>query len=282
MTHNKTKIIVLCLLCIFIVSCSSKKIAYNWADIFIEEKIDDYFDITETQYDFLKQKIDLLHEWHRREELKQYLKIISSTIEFLEDGISPIELEWLKTELVKSRIRLLNHTIDDTAYFLSTLSNQQIAHLENYLSEGHKVAFEKYSQQTIEAKQELLSRYKTRAEEWLGEITMEQETFFQNLVNTSLSAKVARRKQRRRTQTQFIRLLKDIKNQIDIRNYLSAWIENPEALYSKDYRESLRHSKKEFNKNILAFDSMLTNPQRNHLIHRLQEYIELIDELHNS
>lgn len=282
MTLSKTKIIALCLLCFLFLSCSAGKIAYNWADIFIEEKIDDYFDITETQYDFLKHKIDLLHEWHRKEELKQYSKIISSTIKFLEDGINQPELDWLKTELDKSRIRLLNHTINDTSYFLSTLSDQQIAHLENYLSEGHKVAFEKYSQKTVEAKQELFSRYKSRTEEWLGEITMEQEAFFKNLVNTSLSAKVVRRKQRKRTQTHFIRLLKDSKNKKDIRNYLAVWIENPEALYSEDYRELLMHSKKEFNKNILAFDSMLTKPQRNYLIHRLEEYIELIDELHNA
>lgn len=86
---HATKLIVIFLLAISIVSCSLVKIAYNNAPEAIHWWLDDYFDFTESQNKKLKPALHALHDWHRQTQLPLYVQML----EKIQDQLGKEEIE---------------------------------------------------------------------------------------------------------------------------------------------------------------------------------------------
>jgi hypothetical protein len=150
---HATKLIVIFLLAISIVSCSLVKIAYNNAPEAIHWWLDDYFDFTESQNKKLKPALHALHDWHRQTQLPLYVQML----EKIQDHLSKEEIEsGTVCETMKS--------IQDTMQNIQLETSVTVIEIAPLLSDKQLSYFQKMLQKRT-------AKWKS---EWLQETQEEQ------------------------------------------------------------------------------------------------------------
>ena len=69
LNHASYKILFFILILLFIVSCNTTKIAYNYTNVLLLNWFESYFDFRESQRLDLEKKVKRFFEWHRKSEL---------------------------------------------------------------------------------------------------------------------------------------------------------------------------------------------------------------------
>ena len=88
------KKILIPLVSIFLLaSCNTTKIFYNYGDFLISWQVDNYFDLTDTQTEWIEKKSRFHLDWHRKKELPNYKEFLTKIKENAIDGVSMSELE---------------------------------------------------------------------------------------------------------------------------------------------------------------------------------------------
>ena len=121
--------LVTCLL--FLSACSQVSLGYRFADWAIEDRVDDYLDLSSNQKDILEKELDSYFAWNQKEMVPRY-------IAYLEGIKSAVA----KKQYDESYWKILNKDLDQIYYdtalpfkkILSTIfvdmSKDQVAHLE--------------------------------------------------------------------------------------------------------------------------------------------------------
>jgi hypothetical protein len=107
-------------LLILLSACSTIEILYDQADTLLSYKVDQYFDLTDHQQDFVDRRIKALMAWHRREELPDYARFIADLNARLVRGLVRGDLEWFYRGLEDRYRRIAERLSDDAASVLST------------------------------------------------------------------------------------------------------------------------------------------------------------------
>ena len=96
----KTGLFIIFSLFVFI-SCSTTKIAYNFANIVIINWFESYFDIRDKQRLDLKKKVGHFFDWHRKSELPKIVLFLEEFKIKHSDGFLEEDIKWLRLELSK-------------------------------------------------------------------------------------------------------------------------------------------------------------------------------------
>ena len=261
---------------LFISGCSTCKLFYDFGDEMVSWQIDNYFDLTSKQEEWIEERLRLHLDWHRKQELPIYRDFLIEVQNWSGDGLTMSELDECYARLDKKRVRTLETLLPDTASFLAGISPEQVNTLEKKMIEDNQEMEEE-----LESPEELFSKRREnfweQMEDWFGNFSEDQQVKINRMHTEWFSGSsdplVSRLERRRKSQLQFLSQLRSSQDKAELENWLRRSVINwaGETDYAKHVR--LMRNKKR----ILQVDKILTPEQRMHAVRELDEWIEIID-----
>lgn len=130
---SRQRLLVLSLVCALALGgCSANRFLYNRADTFVRWAIDDYVDLTTEQQKQFDADLDVLLDWHRRDELPLYREFIESSLSALDDGVTIDEAIVISDSIDEAANRLQVKLVDLLLNSADGLNESQI---QDFLAE---------------------------------------------------------------------------------------------------------------------------------------------------
>lgn len=164
------KFAVITTIVFLLASCSSTKLAYQYAGIGIVWWVDDYISITDDQEDQLKQDIRDLLDWHCMEELPRYSQWLTELKQDVRSGHLPnTRVSYHQEKLLSFTLPLVDRAKPAVKRLLSGLSDKQVKELADNMAESQaKLEDEFLADDPEQTRQARTERTKKRIERWLG------------------------------------------------------------------------------------------------------------------
>jgi len=267
------KLIAISLASIVLLSgCSSLRIGYYYADWYIVNKIDNLFDLNRSQEQRLDEVVDELHKWHQSEEVPRLIALLDQAQNKVREGVKKEDLEWLDAESNAMKIRILNQVADDVSELLTTLTDEQIDHLEMALVEHNEEEEEEYTMPIEEWESEQRDRILESLNRWFGDLGAEQEKKLLAAYDVNRADHLRQHQQSIVFQEKFVTLLRGKPSAEELKNTLSRWILKPESIYSPEYAEFRTKQEAKQLHFILLLDKTINDSQRQHAVARLESF----------
>lgn len=158
-------------------ACSSIRFGYNHADTFLIFRLDQYFDLEQSQKQLAKDRIGALLAWHRATQLQDYAALLDEIRAKLNGPVTPSEIISFQDKIRQRLETLGERAAPEIAKLALTLKPSQIAQVRRELDEDAAEFREEYgyshdpSNDNPQARAKLVIK---RAEFWLGKLTEQQ------------------------------------------------------------------------------------------------------------
>jgi hypothetical protein len=263
----------------FIVGCTAN-IGYQFADTLVEWKVKDYVDLNDKQQELLSEKVDELHQWHAQTQLPLYrneLKALRDKVDersLTSEDIAAFEgTLWAFWENVLIKI-------ESEADLLATLSVKQRQQLVSRLEEAQEERYQRLEedkeQSDILRRLDRISDVEEDLEDILGDLTTEQDKLLRSWVSDSPQLRQPWLSYRAAWITEFEKAL--LEQPVD-KERLSSLILDPKQLRSTSFQQKSDQSSELRNKFLWDMYQSLTQEQREKVIKKADEYIDLLDSL---
>ena len=115
------KNITLTLAIVFLFSCSSTKLAYNYADFFVLNWFESYIDLNESQRSDFKKRVEIFFVWHRKSELPKVILFLEDikTISRIPTAMTMRMVNHLENSNTTMRILEMDYNIEFEADFFT-------------------------------------------------------------------------------------------------------------------------------------------------------------------
>ena len=262
----------------FIAGCNTGKMLYDFGDEVASWKLDNYFDLTNQQEEWIEERMKLHLDWHRKEELPRYRDFLIEVQSRAGDGLTMIELDEGYARLDQKRIRILERLIPDTASFLAGVSLEQINTLEKKMIEENQDMKE-----DLESPEKLYRERKEKfweqMEDWFGDFSKDQQYQINQLRTewypSSADPLAVRLERRRKSQLQFLEQLRSSQDKAEFENWLRRSVINWAGETDSAKQARILRNKKR----ILQVDKLLTPEQRMHAVRELDEWNEILHRI---
>ena len=261
---------------LLIAGCTGLKIGYQQADLLLGWRANTYFDLDRDQRRDFSARLDKLLAWHRSEQLPEYASFLTAAIDKAQRGVKTDDIAWF-VDGFRARYRIIvNRGAADATEILSTLSAEQIVHLqEQFAKDNHKFVDEHDLDESPDRqKRARLKRTIKNIEEWTGNLTDAQETKVAALLDSIPLLEHLRHQDRIRRQREFVELLKLRQSKPEFGTRLHQWLLDWDAGRAPEYEKA---AEEVFNQRLhfyVAVDRLLTPEQRQHALNRLQRYAD--------
>ena len=242
---------------------------------------DDYFDLDAAQKQDFHTRIERLLKWHRHEQLPDYARFL---IEIRQRGQRPLtrdDATWM-VDGAKVRFRAIaQHGAQDAAEMLATLTPDNLRALEKQFDKVNQKFTREYKLKgTLEdRKRARLERTLKQVREWAGALTPAQEERIRQLNDVIPSADMLRHHDRQRRQKDFLALLDQRHDKAVFAPQLRAWLADWEKGRAQEFTKAQDEAYEKRVALYLEVERMLTPQQREHALHKLQNYIDDIQAL---
>lgn len=129
-----TPVFLSLVLAVFVSACSMTRIAYSNATPILSWMIDDYFDLNDTQKDWVRERTERLVQWHRSSELPDYERYLQSLLVMSERPFTAADAGRTYQSGRALYYRLAEKLLPDMADFLLKLDAEQLAAVEKNLA----------------------------------------------------------------------------------------------------------------------------------------------------
>jgi len=264
-----------CLLLILLTlsSCSRTQIAYHFSDWFLLKKVDDYFQINNSQENFLEEKFENLLAWHRTNELPEIILTLNEFQERYRDGLDPEDIEWLQEDERSYFKRFCIQAAPDFSRFLSTLDKRQIQHFKNQSDKMNDFLIKQINMTDEKLVEDTQQWFLELLEDWFGPLDSNQKKTLQIWITVERGWIVSKLENRRKFQKAFADLLESQKTEKEIEAQLIRWIKQPETRWTPNFQVQWEKKKTQWMKILFKIDSMITPTQRNRALQKVQGYI---------
>tara|TARA_B100000678_G_C18197199_1_gene497936 strand:+ start:698 stop:1546 length:849 start_codon:yes stop_codon:yes gene_type:complete len=262
----------------FIAGCNTGKLFYDFGDEVASWQLDNYFDLTTQQEEWIEERMRLHLEWHRKEELPRYRNFLIEVQNRAGDGLTMSELDEGYARLDQKRVRTLERLLPDTASFLAGVSPEQINTFEKKMIEENQEM-----EEDLESPEKLFRKRRERfweqMEDWFGDFSKDQQDKINRLhtewFSGSSNPLAARIERRRKSQLQFLAQLRSSPDKAELENWLRRSVINWAGETDSAKQARILRNKKR----ILQVDKLLTPEQRMHAVRELDEWIEILDRI---
>jgi len=262
---------------LFLAGCSATKLFYGYGDSIISWQLDSYFELTNEQEDWVEEQMRLHLEWHRNEELPRYKNFLIDIQKNAIDGLTMSELDEGFYRYESKRDRIFERLIPDAALFLIKISPEQVNNLEQAMVEENKEMMKK-----LENRKELLDErqedFWEQMEDWFGGFSISQRKQITELqtkwFTESPYPSAERLELRRKSQTQFLFLLRSAPEKTQLEKWFRQWALGWQGSTDPDRKARILRNKKR----ILLIDTLLTAEQRRHAVRELDDWVENLEE----
>ena len=277
---TRTLLLLLCLL--LAGGCSMVRVGYGHVDTVAAWMAHDYFDLNAEQRDTFAQRFERLHAWHRSEQLPEYALFLEDVQQRTRRGLAAADVLWVVDGFRQRYARIAAHSAADAADLLATLSPEQIEAFKRHLDKINKkfLRENRSSDSDVERRKVVEKRTLSRLRDWAGSLSNAQEAQVIALLQSMPLVDKLRHEDRLRAQREFLALLEQRNGERRIfAQRLRHWLEHWETGRSAGQAQLFDESWKKRAEIYAAIDRLLTTEQRNHLLHRVQDYIDDFREL---
>jgi hypothetical protein len=278
---NRLHLALLALSFALLAGCSAIRIAYNQADTILAWMADDYFDFDAAQKQDFNTRVDRLLKWHRHEQLPDYARFLTEIRQRGQRQITRDDAVWM-VEGAKARFRAIaRHGANDAADALATLTPDNLRALEQQFDKVNRKFVREYKLNGTldERKHARLERTLKQLRNWTGTLTDAQEHRIALLNAAIPSIDHLRHQDRQRRQQEFLALLKSRRNKSEFAPQLRSWLTEWEKGRTPEFEQAQAEV---YDKRVALYldvERMLTLQQRDHVLHKLQGYIDDIHAL---
>ena len=277
MPKKLPKIILFLGLLFFIAGCSSAKLFYSYGDSIASWQLDSYFDLTNEQEEWVEERMRLHLEWHHNEELPRYRRFLLDIQKSAKDGLTMSELDEGFYRFGTKVDRIFERLIPDAVLFLSEISPEQINNLELVMDEENEEMMKRMENQQ-ELIQERHENFWEQMEDWFGEFSISQREQITELqtkwFTESPDPSPERMERRRKSQLQFLALLRSVPEKKELEKWFRQWSLSWEGETNPARKTKIIQNKKR----ILLIDAILSPEQQLHAVRELDDWVEILEE----
>jgi hypothetical protein len=259
--------------CGALVSCSSTRFAYDYADTALRYMASSYLDLDPVQEQEMRSRIVQFHEWHRAKELPAYAALMRSASERAARGITAEDVAWGLASVRARYRRFSSKAAEDAAPVLATLSPDQIAVLERKFAENNR-KFEKefLASDDDKRRRAQVNRMLERFRDFAGDLTPDQEARIERFASAHESHVALRFEDRRRLQREVIAALNGQRQAQDLGRSLAETFDKPERRRSEAFIVADKAWDEDLGQLIVDLDGTLSAKQRASVVRRLSDY----------
>jgi len=253
-----------------------KKMAVN--------EIDDYFDLTDPQEEWLEPRLDYHVDHFRKDTLKEMYHILSESKGLYEDGITEQEVDIVISRFESLSERELSILLKDMVIFLAMMDDKQLYHAKKINKEREKEAQEEIAQdkllQAKKTEDEKIKNIIENYEKWYGSLKQRQIEFIAKLYKedpNQFNVEVKLGPEDEFAQ-KFAEIFSEKTDPKLRKTRLEDWKNNPAKMVGnfslKDSFQQIKKNQRKFPK----IDALMTQEQRKHFISKIESTMEKIKE----
>lgn len=129
------RFILLATIVVALNACSTIRLAYNNADVFLFQSLDGFLDFDSQQEQFSKTRIAALLAWHRKQELPAYAQWLGKIREQIDAPLTATQVRALTDDLNAKSDRLFERTLPDLAELATKLTPTNLTRLQERYAE---------------------------------------------------------------------------------------------------------------------------------------------------
>ncbi|WP_264875932.1 DUF6279 family lipoprotein [Vibrio agarivorans] len=265
----------LILLCVFLSGCGIRFL-YNNVDRLVIEYLDDYVELERGQEEWLSNKVALLSEWHRRHEIPHYIEHLDQLISLNLATFSSQDLASQKRQFQQHGERLLSEIEPKILILASQLNDEQVNQFMKNLRVRHGKYQDKYQDlNEEEIRQRYAERIAENLEQWLGDLTKEQEVLIQlwtSEMEITVNDWVSYQTQVR---LQIKEMLAQRADTVTLERKLNSVLTDPERFYSSELNRKLEHNRQVMDLYFVQLVNIATDKQAHHYRETLEDWKEV-------
>jgi hypothetical protein len=155
--------------------CSTVRLAYENADIYARWRLQAYLDVHGADSDWLDERIQEFHGWHRASELPKYARLAHDASRRFADGLSRDDVVWGYDAARAQARESLRKAAELIAPLLDRLSPEQLAHMESRIAEENRRYHREFLRGSESERRGKRARLvEDRLEDWVGKLSRAQ------------------------------------------------------------------------------------------------------------
>jgi hypothetical protein len=265
---------------VLLAGCSGVQTAYRHADLYLEWRANEFFDLDRAQGQALKPAIDTLLKWHRADELPAYTRMLETAQAKLMNRVTLDDVRSFNDEArARTRISVVRAALT-SAPILATVTPQQIGKLKSRLAKENEDFVDKYARGPMEKQQNRrATRFIDNTEYWVGSLTDVQKAKIKQIIAESPTPYALQLADRQRIQQEFVSLLNQNNSADALKPKLAAWIANWDAGRSAELDVASKIANDQFLRMSMSVIDTMTPAQHEHVQKMLQSYVDTMKEL---
>ena len=251
--------------------CSTARVLYDNADIYLKWKVSSYLALDDADAEELDGRVENFVAWHRAHALPQYAAIADDAARRLARGLSREDLVWGYDSALAQARESARAAAERIAPLLDRLTPAQMAHLERSFADDNR----KFARQYLrggepERRRRRVERNVERLEDWVGGLSKAQIERVALYSERAPLLEEFRDRDRRRLQAELLALVRARKAQERLPDAAAHWDAGREQAYATAYEASRR----EYFAMLLDIDGSLTPEQRSRAVRTVKRWAD--------
>ena len=270
------KLLILIVINVLLVSCSSTQLIYSIADKFIQDEVEYFLDLNEKERVILNQKISEIVIWHRKSMLPKYSN-------YLVDISNKLEIGDYDTSNINKAVRNARFLIEETVTGLTPFASQilmrhrnveAVKFIEKKMEMRRQERLEELSQSKDMLYKERLERLLSSFERFMSSLNEEQVKLLKAHASATFLDNSIRLKNRTMRQKVFIEFLKTQPDEEELTAYLNKLLLRGYEITNPTYQDFLEASLERFEFLLGDMLAVSTELQKKKIVKKLRSYSE--------
>ena len=169
------RLLVRCCLLLTLTGCSATQFIYNRVDVLVRWYLDDYVSLDRDQRVQFDERLDIFLEWHRREELPEYVVLLDDALTILDNGVSLDATRDMADRIELAAIRFQDPFLE---LLLSTgkdlRQEQRVEFIDNMMAKQEEFEADRLARSDDEYREDLKKRFDKQLSRYMGPLTSVQ------------------------------------------------------------------------------------------------------------
>ncbi|ASI92629.1 DUF6279 family lipoprotein [Vibrio mediterranei] len=268
---------------LLIVTGCTTKFLYSNLDWFIVDYIDDYVTLEDGQEEILTERILVLGDWHKSNELPRYLQQLTD-IRNKDPKTVDAEYVSLQMEQVRQHTKRLVAQITPDLYALTQqMTDKQVKELLDNLEQKDEKFIKKYQGlQDEDVRLIYQQRIEENLERWFGPLTEQQKTLASRWAN-EMDVTVFDWQAHRQQMQHFMRQLLNRRSDLGyFQPEFQRLLNDSESFYSEKLKLKIANNRLVAEKYIALALNSVTEKQHQHLIEEIDGWRDIASDLMTS
>lgn len=259
-----------------IITCSSTRFIYTFADEFIKDEVKYFLDLNDNHKVLLNEQVSMMVKWHKTSMLPSYAEYLNSIADNLEnEQFSAIDIN----KIFKNGRFLIEETVTGIIPYVSKFLIQyqtvkNIEFMENSMLSRRQERILELSKTVDKLYEERLERLVSNFERFFGDLNSSQKKLLEVHARETINDSRIRLHNRTLRQKVFIRFLNTQPTEVELTNFLNKLLLHGHMITNPSYESFSEISLKKFHVLLLNMVASSSIMQREKIISKLRGYAE--------